>query len=432
MKKVVILLCLFFLLGSVNGCRPNARTIRQLEKVDEMEEFQDYSGFRTEDGRFYFTAMVEGEFNVYSIDIETREVNQLFTQIDQYDSFIPLQGLGAVYVDQEGVLYYKNQGEEIIIDRDISGFNGPNVIVSLNRDRVLYTKGDHQTSDLYLYIFQQGEPQMVVSNISQDAYKDFYFITQWANNIDYFIFDKDVYNAEGQPLFSLEATTTKWAPNDEFIAYIQMPENPDEKSIIIGDWTTYIGDKLVLFNLDTGEEKVILENPDGLIDPIDSIQWNQDSSKVAIIEGEIILIENVLERIDYQQISVYDIKNSEIQKVEDINQNFYEMLFNDYIYSKSLGTKNPLHIIPIDGGKRRSYEEPIILNNRSMFVIRREEIGYLIDGRRLIEITSNGKERQILELPWEPIAMFLEDKHQKLILINRNLEMFLYSTTSRS
>ncbi len=429
LKKRIVLLYFFILIGGLIGCQPRAKIVEELQKVEAMEAFEEYNGFRVENGRFYFTAIHQEQFNVYAMDINTKDLEKVFTEIHAYDSFIPLEEQGAVYVDTEGNLFYKKQGKEIKIDEKITGFNSPNVLVSPNREGVLYTKGTNQQSSLYRYMLDEKQPQLIVNNIPQDAYINFSFTTQWSNKINYFVFNNnEVYNDEGEKIATIEASSLRWSPNDRYIAYIEVPQHKIENKIIIGEWETYIGDKLKLYDIEENKQHVIMENPSGFIDPIDGIQWSRDSSKVAILEGNIVKgEENYLERMEYQNVGIYNLPKQEVKRVENFKYNYYQILFTDLIYGKNLGIKEGLEIVSINDDKRKIYDAPTLLNNRDMFIIMTPDKAYLVNGTALIEVNPKGEDRKLIDLPWEVNTMYFDEKNNKLIIINQNQEMFLYS-----
>ncbi|MBM7614993.1 hypothetical protein [Alkaliphilus hydrothermalis] len=429
MKKAIIIICLLALVGGGVGCSPNQRVVERLQKIEAMEPYREYSPFRVEEGRLYFTTLENDGLNVYRMNIKSKEVDKIFSRIEEYDSFVPLVEDEAVYVDAEGNLFHKKNGKEKKIDTQISGLNSPNVLIAPTRDGVLYTKGTHESSDLYMHLFEEDESRLIKRNITEEAYNNFSFATQWSNERNYFVFNNnEVYNNKGEKISNIEATSMRWAPKDNYIAYIQKPDNREGNKVQIGHWQTYIGEKFILHNVDNGEEKVMLKTSYGLVDPIDSIQWSKNGEMTAVLEGKVNRgKEDVLEKIDYKGVQVYHIATEKLTKMEGLKFNFYQLLFNEYVYGKNLGEQGPLEIRPIGEGEEKTFKEPLMLNDKDLFMIINQDKAYLINGDELIQLDDKGESNSLMRFPWTPYAMYYDEKNQGLIIINEAKEMFLYS-----
>lgn len=174
------------------------------------------------------------------------------------------------------------------------------------------------------------------------------------------------------------------------------------------------------------KDRIIYEDTTGLIDPIDNIQWSKDASKVSIAVGEITKTPyGELEKVDYNKIFVYNLLQQDSTEVKNMPYNYHEILFNNYIYASSLGKRDILEIVSIDGGDRRKYENPKLLNGQDMFVISHNREAYFLDKQNLMMFTSQGQEKVIIQLPWEVSEVYFDTKTRKFIFINKDRNIYL-------
>lgn len=415
----------------LSSCVQQQRTVpklksEELQKVEALNEFDEFTGFKVADGKFYFTAYPEGNLNLYSLDLENQVVELIFRNIERYQSFIPLDGKRAVFVDEDSNLYYHEEALEYRIDEDISGLNSPNVLASPNGTGILYTKGSVENASLYRFMFDDKNPIKIIDKVEEEAFNTFHFTTQWSNLKDYFIyFNESVFDDQASLIIKINGTTSKWSPRDEYIAFVAMPKDKSISEITIGDWHTFIGKELALLRVADKEQQTIFQAEEGFIDPIESIQWSQDGNHVAISSGKIIKNEGYFEKIDYNKILIFDVKNNKKKILEPMNYNYYEFLFEEYLYGNNLGVKEALELVNFEKMERRKYHEPILLNSNDMFVINDNKRAFLVNDQRLIEIQKDGTEREILTFPWEVLSLYLDNQTQTMVVLNRQGEIYL-------
>ncbi|SNS78527.1 hypothetical protein SAMN05446037_10218 [Anaerovirgula multivorans] len=429
-RKSYILIIIMLIIGALIGCNSNPQeknNSNKLQQVEEIQGFTSINGYKVQESRFLFTAVKKNEWNILSLDLESGNINSVHQDVEKYDLYIAIGETGAVYIDLEGQLFHRMEGKERKIDENVVGVHRPNLLLSPKQNAVLYTKGAGKEADVYVYFFQQEKPMLIKENIPEDAFANFSFTTQWSNKKNYFIYNnEEVYNDKGELYDTIEATSAQWSPMDQHIVFIKKPDDLQQKEIMIGNWSTYIGEELVLLNIEKKKEEIIYESPMGLIDPIDSIQWSKDGSKVGVSVGEITKAPHgELERVNYEKVFVYDVSTKEGVEMEEMPYNYYEILFDNYLYGSSLGRRDVLEIAAIYHEDRKKYETPVLLNSKDMFVISYEEEGYFLDGNNLIKITSEGKTEFLIELPWEVNEIYLEPKTKTFIITNRDMELYL-------
>ena len=430
---IVVILLILVIVGCNN--EPQLRSNPQeennpagIQKVEEIQDFSTINGYKVQEGKFFFTGVKNKEWGFYSFDIENKDINRIHQDAENYALYIALGTRRAVYIDLEGQLFYRIDNKDKKVDTQVTGLNRPNLIISPNQNAVLYTKSFQGQENLYMYFLGQESPKLIKNNIPEDAFTTFPFTTQWSKKKNYFIYNnEEIYNEKGELYKKIEATMAKWSPDDEYIVFIKKPNNLQENKIIIGDWNTYIGEELVLLDFKNKTEEIIYKSFVGLVDPIDSIQWSKDTSKVSISVGEIKRASHgELEGVDYRKIFVYDILGKEGTEVEDMTYNYYGILFNKYLYGSSLGKKDVLEIVSIDGDYRKKYETPVLLNSQDVYLISQEEEGYFLNGRKLTKITVAGEIQVIVELPWEVNEIYFDQQTQNFIITNKDMEMYLY------
>ncbi|AKL97164.1 hypothetical protein CACET_c37360 [Clostridium aceticum] len=433
--NVMVLIYIVLLLVACNDNPDNHSDNKEnptaLQKVEGVKGFSTINGYKVEEGKFYFSATKKNEWNFYSLDLETQVLEKSHEEAGEYDLYIPIEEESAVYVDLEGQLFYRVGEEEKKIDEEIVGLHRPNLLISPNKTAVLYTKGSREKADLYLYYLDQDQSKLIKENIGEDAFQTFSFTTQWSHKTNYFIFyNSEIYDDEGKYYSTLEATTAKWAPDDKYIVYIRKPQEKEE--VLIGDWRTYIGTELALLQIEEKEDKTIYENPMGLVDPIDSIQWSKDASKVSISTGEIIKAPHgEIEAVKYQEVFVYNLDSEKGILVENMPYNYYEILFDNYLYGSSLGKRDALELVEIYGKDRKVYENPVLLNSQDMFVISHEKEAFFLDGEKLIRRSREGKEEVVLSIPWEVNEIYFDKKTKKIIITSREVALYLFKLEER-
>lgn len=402
-------------------------TIEELRQVEKVQGFSSINGYKVQEGKFFFTGIKKNQWNLYRLDLENEDLKAIHPEAENYDVYIALGEDAAVYIDLDGQLFYRTGEEEKRIDDEIMGIQRPNLLVSPSQEGVLYTKGPLEEADLYLYFFQQDEPVPIKKNISQDAFRTFSFTTQWSNKNNYFIYhNQEIYNDKGELYTTIDATTALWSPDDNYIAYIKIPEAAQEKEITIGHWNTYIGEELALLNVEEKKAKTIYENSKGLIDPIDSLQWSKNAAKIGVSVGDITITPHKeLDELNYEKVYVYDVAAEEGMEVENIHFNYYEILFDNYLYASSIGKKEVLELVEIYEKDRKKYNNPALLNSQDMFVISHQKEGYLLDGRKLIKLNQQGEEEVIFQGPWEINEVYLDTKTKTFIITNEEMEMYL-------
>lgn len=432
MSLYVMLICI--LINSI-GCgnarnkeentEPNQKEV--LIPVNSVQGFTSMNGFKAEDGKFYFTGIQNNRWGFYELDLNTHAIEEVYGKIGEYDVFIPIEKYGAIYVDVDGNLYIRQDGKDRKIDEEIYGTYSPNLLVSPDGKGILYTKGKQENASLYRYLIGEASPIRIKEKISPDAFFTFSYTTHWSNQSHYFIFNnKEIYDEAGKLYATINGTAAKWAPNDGRVAFIKEPKDLEKNQIFVGDWKSYIGTQFYLFDLKQKKEKVVYENQNGIIDAIDNIQWAKDGSLVGLSVGEIQRTSNgALESIDYEKVFVHRIKDGWGKEIHKVPYNFYEILFDTHIYGSSIGKRDQVEIVEISSDARKVFDQPVILNARDMFIISSKDRGYLANGRALIEIDKEGRERKILELPWDINEMYLDHDSKKIIITNKEYLLFV-------
>lgn len=402
------------------------------QQIKEIQGFTVLNGYKVEDGKFYFTGVKDGKWYFNTLDLEKNSVeeNKNHVEAENYDIYTPLDDDSAVYVDVKGQLFYRKGNQEIKIDEEIMGTHRPNLLVSPKQNGILYTKGSKEKADLYVYFFNDKRPILIKKAIPEEAFTTFSFTTQWSHTGNYFLYyNTEIYDNQGELYTSIWATTAQWSPDDKYITYIVKPSNLQETKIQIGDWNTYIGTQMSLLFIGNKKDKVIYEDSMGLIDPIDNIQWSKDSTKVSITVGNITKTSyNELERVDYKKIFIYDVLEQDSKEIGNMPYNYHEILFNNYIYASSLGKKDILKIISIDGEFNRKYKNPKLLNAKDMFVISHDNEAYFLDKSNLMTFTPQ-QEKVILELPWDVNEIYFDTKTRKFIFITKDNYLYIAKYT---
>lgn len=400
---------------------------RELIQVKSVEKFSTINGFKVEEGKFFFSGIKNDKWGFYALDLNSHNIEQRYSQVGEYDVFIPLNGKDAIYVDLDGRLFVRQNGIDKKIDEGIYGSYSPNILVSPDQKGILYTKGVQGKSDLYRYMLDEDAPIKIKDKISKDAFFTFSYTTHWGNKSHYFIFDNsEIYDSNGKLYDTIDATAAKWSPNDEMIAFIREPEILKDQQIFVGDWQSYIGTEFAVYNINSKNDNTIYKNDAGLIDAIDNIQWAKDSSLVGLSVGKINKNTNgELENIDYEKIFIYSFKTKIEKEVGNMPYNFYEVLFDTHIYGSSIGKRDRVEIVEVFEDNRKIFDKPVILNSRDMFVISYEDTAYLINGRELIEINKSGESNKIMDLPWDISEMYFDSKTQQLIITNKNYFLFV-------
>jgi len=420
------------LLGT--GCGPRALNRPQggkLEEITEIAALGEITGHRAAKGSFYFTAMNQEGYGYYALDLTSKEITLLFDQIDNYLSFIPIDAGKAIYVDEEDQLFYLEGEAHVKLDDDISGLNSPNVILSPDGTRVLYTKGIGAGASLYYIALPDGAPKRVIGALEEEAFNTFHFTTQWSNLGKYFTYyHQQVFDADANLVASFLGTSSKWSPTDEYIAFIKIPPEKDSNTITIGDWHTFVGRELMIYELESGRETIIFNDAEGFIDPIESIQWSPSGKKLAISHGKIVAQERYLEKINYDKILVYHLKTQKKESIEPMAYNFYNFLQEETLYGNNLGVKEALEVVSLQTKARTKFDTPVILNNRDMYRITDGEKAYLVDGQRLLEIDGKGENRQLMALPWELYSLYYDHETQTFIMINRDKGLYIIQKAS--
>ena len=389
----------------------------ELIKVEEVENFTNINGFKVENGRFYFTGIKDDRWGFYELNLNNYNIQERYNKIGEYDVFIPLENNDAIYVDIDGNLFVRKDGNDKKIDGEIYGVYSPNIVVSPDQQGILYTKGEQGKADLYRYMLDDDLPKKIRGNISDDAFTTFSYTTHWGN---------EIYDEDGHLYHNINGTATKWSPNDDAIAFIKNPENLQEGEIFIGDRNTYIGTEFAIFYMNDKKEETIYENEIGLIDAVDSIQWSKDGSIVGLSVGTINKnTKGQLENIDYEKIFIYSFKDKKNKEVENMPYNFYEILFNQYVYGSSIGKRDRVEIVEVFDNSRMIFDQPVILNGKDMFIISNKDIAYLANGRELIEVNNEGESRIVTEFPWDVYEMYFDDGTNQLIITNRGQLLFL-------
>lgn len=399
----------------------------ELTQVNSVDKFTNINGFKIEDGKFYFSGIKNDKWGFYELNLQDYNIQQRYSQIGEYDVFIPLNGEDAIYINLDGELFIRRNGTDTKIDDEIYGVYSPNILVSSDQKGILYTKGEQENAALYMYMLDQKNPIKIREEVSSDAFFTFSYTTHWSNESHYFIFDnKEIYDNNGKLYDTIDATTAKWAPNDKVIAYIRKPKDLEGQKISIGEWKSHIGNEFALYYIDNKKDETIYESKIGLIDAIDSIQWAKDSSMVGLSVGKINKTPSgQLENIDYEKVYTYSLKNKISKEVNDMPYNFYEILFDKYIYGSSIGKRDKVEIVDVFEYKRKIFDTPVILNSKDMFIISTDNTAYLINGRKLMELRRDGGQEMMIELPWDISEMYWDSKTKQLILINKEYLLFV-------
>lgn len=426
---VIIILILIIILSS---CSPLSRIqqndeTKDLRRVEETDKFQNLNGFKVEKGKFYFSGIQQEKLGFFSINLENLQIEKEDWDIGEYDLYSPIEKQESIIVNFDNELIHRKNNREKRIDTDISGEYSPNILLSPNKDFILYTKGDRQAAALYLYNIEAGEGKNIKSRITEEAFYTFHYTTQWSNNSGYFVFNnEEIYDNTGKLHDKIQATSSKWSPNDEYIAFIEMPKDLEGNRIKIGDWISYIGRDFNIYKVKKKSSKIIFNNPEGFIDPVESIQWSQDSSRVAISQGNIKRTKGKeLEEIQYDSVLVYDIEEDRKYEVKDMNYNHYQFIFSNLIYGNNFGMREPMEVVDIESGERKSFDNPKMLNSKEAFIVLHKKRGFMIDDRDILQINEEGKVSTLISLPWEVEEMYIDKDTEQLIIINSGMELYL-------
>ncbi len=426
-------LVLFFILLALSSCSPLSRPeekdseVKKLVRVEETNKFQNLNGFKAEKGKFYFSGILEKKLGFFSLDLNNGKLEKEDWDIAEFDLYVPLENQESIIVNFDGELLHRKEGKDRKIDEDISGEYSPNILLSPDRQMLLYTKGPREKAALYRYDIIREEKKLIKDIISDEAFYTFHYTTLWSNAAGYFIYNnEEIYDDKGVFYSNISATSSKWSPKDDYIAYIQEPRNKEAANIQIGDWKSSIGEAFHIFELRTKETKALFSSGEGFIDPVDSIQWSKDGTRVAISEGRIIMTANrELEEIQYKKVLLHDIENNKQYVIDDMPYNHYQFIFNSILYGNNFGVREPMEIINYEEAVRNSYESPVMLNSNDLFVIDYGESGYFVNGRSLMQITPNGEVTTFLRLPWKIDEMYIDDTTGQLIMINDAMELYL-------
>jgi len=136
----------------------------ELIQVKSVENFSNINGFKIEDGRFYFSGIRNDKWGFYSLDLINHNIEKRYSQIGEYDVFIPLNGDDAIYIDLDGNLFIRQNGNDKKIDEKIYGSYSPNILISPDQKGILYTKGEQENASLYMYMLDKDKP---IENIRQ-------------------------------------------------------------------------------------------------------------------------------------------------------------------------------------------------------------------------------------------------------------------------
>lgn len=430
MKRTPVIIILILMI--ITSCSPQRRirdntTSSELRRVEETEIFQNLNGFKVEKGRFYFSGIQEEKLGFFSLNLENLQIEKEDWDIGEFDLYSPIEKQESIIVNFDSELIHRKNSKDKRVDTDVSGEYSPNILLSPNKDFILYTKGSREAAALYLYDIEGGEGKNIKNTISEEAFYTFHYTTQWSNSSKFFIFNnEEIYDNTGKLYDSLQATSSKWSPNDEYIAFIGLPEDLENNRIRIGDWVSYIGKDFNVYDVKRKSTKRVFNNPEGFIDPVESIQWSKDSSRLAISEGSINRSEGeALEEIEYDNVLVYDIEEDKKFEVKDMKYNHYEFIFSTLLYGNNFGMREPMELVGIESGDRKSFEKPIMLNSKEPFVVVHKESGFMINGRDILRIDKEGGVSTLISLPWEVDEMYLDSDTGQLILINSEMELYL-------
>lgn len=416
------------------GCTPRAYhkpPVDHFEEISEIAALGDITGHQAKEGHFYFTAMDQGGFAYYSLDLVSKEVRLLFDGLENYLSFIPIDEKRAIYVNGESQLIYWEGEKKIRLDEGISGLESPNVMVSPDGSRVLYTKGMGEEAALYHIQLPDGSPKRVIGNLEEEAFKTFHFTTQWSNQGKYFTYyHQQVFDADANLVASFLGTSSKWSPTDEYIAFIKIPPERSANAITIGEWDTFVGRELMIYELESGKETIVFSDAQGFIDPVESIQWSPRGGKVAISHGKIVEQEDYLEKLHYDKILVYHLATQEKSSIEPMAYNYYDFLQEDILYGNNLGVKEALEVVSLRNGSRTKFNGPVILNSQDMYGITHGERAYMVDGQQLLEFDEEGKHRVLMNLPWELYSLYFDQKTETFVMVNRDQQLFIVPRAS--
>ncbi|SCY40152.1 TolB-like translocation protein [Alkaliphilus peptidifermentans] len=427
--KLFILIGFTIILVSCGGIYPRERPLPQeglaLEEAIVDEGIRSKTGVDIANGKFYFTGMTDTGFNYYMINSSTMEKTIIFEGLENYDWFTPLMEEEALYVDYDGALYILSNGEGKQMEENITGTRRPNVVVSPDRKAVLYTKDSSMGHQLYLYDLNENNAILIKEALLEDEFLNFLRATHWSNHGDYFILNnEEIYDRNGSFIAQIEALSLKWSPNDEWIAYIASSPESEKTSIIIGDRETFIGTDFCLFSLVDYSETVIYSREEGLINPIDAIQWNESSSRVAIAVGTIKMIEDYYEGMDYKEVLTYDIASDERNIIEKMPYNYYEFIFDDYLYVYNLGKREALVIMNVISREKIEFDAPLLLNSKDMFIITNGNLAYLINNNQLMEFTRDGEYNPLFTFPWPAEEVHYDSDEKQFIIINTDNNIY--------
>ncbi|KAB3532509.1 TolB-like translocation protein [Alkaliphilus serpentinus] len=429
MNRLRVLL-IFILVVIITGCNnfrlerplPNNEN-KRLVKVEAFDELANPSGVKAENGRFYFIALEDEGLNYYSFSLVTNKVQNILKGIGGYEALIPMKDKQVVYIDVKGDLKYLNNHQEITIDKKITGVNYPNILVSADKTMILYTREIDGQQSVFSYDVDTKEKRRIIPSLEKTDYENF-MLSRLSHTGEYFLLsNRLIYDTEGNYLAAINTTSARWAPNDRWLAYIMVGEGSED--INIGEIKTKLGKSFCIFSMEKLEERELFHNDEGFIDPIDVIQWSEDSKVVAISAGKVIKSSGYLEGIDYDKILVYQLDADVSNEIKDMDYNFYQILFDTLIFGNNLGERQPAVIVGIEEKNQMVIEEPLLINNKDMFVITHEDKGYLINGKNLMEIDKEGNRNVIYTFPWEVDEVYYEEVNKLFVILDSNKEVYL-------
>lgn len=434
-KRFIFLLIIYSIVFVFSGCRivsPQEKvkidTLKTLKEIEEVRGIQKINGFKAENNRFYFTGVEENAFNFYHIDLTSMELTKEHSSIAAFVSFIPLGEGEAILIDENGQLFLRDHNSDILIDSNISMEQGPNIVVSPGLNKAVYTKGPKENSDLYLFIIGE-EPRLIKKAISQEAFSTFSYTTIWSKLENYFIFNNsEIYNSNGTLYDTINASSISWAPNDDYISFIRMPEDKKGNRVFSSHWESYVGEEFAIYYVNEKTDETIYKNQEGLVNVFEDIKWSEDNSKTSISVGEINRAQDgAFESMKYNHIVVYDILKELTYEIKDMPYNYYDFMFNEFIYGSNLGQRDVIEIAEIHGDYRGEFKNPKILNNIDMFFTYYKDKGYILSNRDLIQFDSRDiKHTSIVKtFPWDISSIHLEPESEQFVVINKENQLFV-------
>ncbi len=424
---LLLIILVLFSCSPLRRIEENDGVEKDLVVIEETNKFENLNGFKAEKGKFYFSGILEEKLGFFSLSLINGKLEKEDWDIGEFDLYVPLKNQESIIVNFDGQLIHRKEGKDKKIDEDISGEYSPNISLSPDKKLLLYTKGPREKAALYRYDIIKGDKKVIKEKISDEAFYTFHYTTLWSNTAGYFVYNnEEIYDDKGVLYGNISATTSKWSPKDDYIAYIQKPQELEAAEIQIGDWKSSIGEVFNIYELKSKESKALFSSGEGFIDPVDSIQWSKDGSRVAISEGKIIMTTGrELEEIQYKKVLVYDIENNKSYEVDDMKYNHYQFIFNNILYGNNFGVREPMEIINYEEDVRNSYDSPVMLNSKDIFVIDHGGRGYFVNGKSLMEIAPDGGVTTFLGLPWEIDEMYIDHDTEQLIIINDAMELYL-------